>query len=144
MTPLPAGLADAVRQIVAQHVHAVAPSRGEFEQLQQLVAARLQQLSAADRVVLAAVLTALHALRPGTWCNASEILAIAIAHPAPEAVALRLALADILRSPGPGKRLGQLLKRAAGVPIGGLYLLRVDPPHRRDSALFMVAGMSAA
>jgi hypothetical protein len=72
--------------------------------------ARRPSLSRVDRVALDRLLPAIAGVLGSEWFLASE----AVKHPAP---ALRLVLQGIS-----AKKLGRLLKRAAGQPIGG-YLV---------------------
>jgi hypothetical protein len=130
----------AVRRLVLQTVQHHAAPRAELEALRNIVFARLCSLTAEDRQALESLLPALAVLRPATWCTSGEILALAAVAPGQAGVALRQAVQG---HHGRAKAFGRLLTRCTGVPINGMYLLRVEPPHRRDSALYQVAGFPA-
>lgn len=139
MITLPAELIQQIRLIAMDAVLRQAPTRAEHAALAELVHARLALVSADDLAVLQQALPALGVLRPGTWVTAAEVEVLAQLDRSPAGLALRAALAPMLDGDST-KRIGRLLTRGTGVPVDGLYLRRVAPPHRRDAALYMVVG----
>lgn len=132
--------ADAVRLLVLQTVQAHAVPRPEFVALQDVVHARLCVLTVADRQTLAQLLAALFDLRPGVWVTAAELLALAPLAPGAAGDELRKVAARFAGNTEPGQALGKCLRRCTGVPVGRLYLQRVDPDKPSESAMVRVAG----
>ena len=132
--------ADDVRRLVLQTVQTYAVPRDEFTALQDVVHARLCILTVADRQTLAQVLLGLVELRPGVWVAAAELLALAPLAPGAAGEELRKVYARFAGHKEPAQALGWCLKRCTGVPVGRLYLQRVDPDKPSESAMVRVAG----
>lgn len=140
---LPRELVDAMRLVALQTVQHYAAPRAELDALRQVVMARLCLLTVAERADLALLLPALAELRPDTWVTAAEVLALAPLAQGPAGNALRTACARVLGCPAPARALGKFLGRCIGMPASGLFLERIEAGHRRDSALYRVAGNKA-
>jgi hypothetical protein len=140
---LPDSIQNEVRRLVLDALQAYAVPRSEFAALQARVhALQAAQLSPQDHEALALLLPALAELRRGVLVTAAEVLALATVAPGAAGDALR-AVAMRCASRDPGKTLGRLMTRcaAAVAVVDGRYLVRFDPPHRRASALYAVAGL---
>lgn len=143
MHHLPPALIEAIQAEARRAVLHYAPSRSELAALRQVVMARLCVLTPAERAFLAALLPALSHLRPGVWVKVAEVLALAAVAPGHNGDALRTACAPYLMrkgqdAAGAARALGKLMARVTAAPVGGLYLERIEPEHRRDSAVYRV------
>lgn len=139
---LPPALLDAVRLAAMQAVKAYAPSHAEVAELRAMVYASAR-LSPDDVRCLELLLPAMSVFFPGRWVTTGELIEVAEQAPGEAGARLRQALTRFDGQKDVGKALGWLLRRAAGLPVNGLHILRLEPQHRRDSALHTVAGFSA-
>lgn len=131
---LPPEIAAEVRRLVLSGLAQHAVTRAEFF---EALAALAPPLAPEDVAAAELVLPPLLALRPATWVAAHEVVALALSDRTDAGLQLRRGLAPCLAGAAPARSVGRLLTRLSRRPVAGVFLRRVDPPHRRDAALYM-------